>query len=587
MDFSYISLGDQYPNINSLFNSGMIGFDVETTGTHIYKSSHLGSSFAHRREDAYYVPCTHPFNMLLLDENKVKVAHNASFDRSMMKKAGITINKNLVCTQVAAQMVQNARMPSRIDANGQVSYDLGNSPLSLYVQSMKWNGFRVLRYSELGIDKRQNLATVDNDFLCEYSGPHSIATLLLWQRLEHELRMTGTYNAYMDIEMPFLPVISDIEYNGVMVDEKILIEIENTINAQLDVLESALDYYAGVSGMNHNSPDQVRWLLYEKLNLPKPKFSTKKGTKPSVDKGLIVDLIDKHPYISPYLKYKELMTLRNSYTTSLRNDICSDGRVYGKFNQTGTGTGRLSSSGPNLQKIPSRSTLGKLIRRAFVAPDGCVMVKVDWDQLELRMVAMVAGITGLVDAFKEGRDPHQETGDRMFKTLTDAKERRKKGKTKNFQMVYGGGSAEDKRLLDEAYPELNIWKKNYIDHCIETGCGYTLGGRKRVLPELKSSRKTIVDAGGREAVSTCIQGTSSEEVKKGMTRCWEKTKDSDVKMVLQVHDEAVFECPVNMLYDLLEVIHDTMPSFDTKVPLTVGIEIGDSWGNVKEVSFKG
>lgn len=599
MSFSRIARTEGEPDIDGLMEAGILGFDVETTGVHSFRDTNLGLSLAYREEDGYYVPPEHPFARLLLRKDTIKVAHNASFDRNMMKRVGINIDENIICTQVAAHLVQNATMREFRDSNNRFALQLHDAPLTLYTQSIKHCGMIVQTYSGLGLAEHENLDVSTLDELAMYSGPHSIATLKLWKVLEKKLVDENVMHTFKEIEMPFLPVLADIEYNGVMVDVKILNDIEDKIEGKLGEAVENLNRLAGVSEMNHNSSQQVSWLLYEKLGVKKPKIKPKEDSHPSVDKRILENVKKDHPYIIPYLEYKELMTLRNSYTRSLRKDICSDGRIYGNLNQTGTATSRLSSSNPNLQKIPVRTELGKLIRTAFVAPEGSVIVKVDWDQLELRMAAFIALVAGLIDTFAQGRDPHQETGDKAFGNMFSPEDRRTKGKTKNFQVVYGGGSIAEKKQLDAMYPELGAWKDKYLGNrarhegCIGYGYAYTLGGRKRVLPELRHDNGRMIAAGGREAVSTMVQGTSSEEVKKGMTRCWQRTKNTEIKMILQVHDEMDFECPKYLLPDLIEIVMDTAPAyierigFDGKlisIPLSVGIEIGDSWGNVQALT---
>lgn len=553
-DYVYASMNGHLEDPELLANSDMLAFDVEASGTGMGTGVPYGFSLACEPRSAYYagVGCDY-LRLMLSDPSKLKIAHNASYDRSMMKKAGVTID-NLCDTMIAAHLLEEPR-------------------LSLKALALKWLNLDVVAYSEL----TKSLSVMSLDELLQYSGPHSMATLMLWEKFEERMRKLKLLDVFWDIEMPLVPVISDMELNGVAVSGGVLNSLGEEFDSKTAVTAESLDYWSGCPGMNHNSPDQVADLLFNKLKLP-PGRTTRSGSRPSIDAGYIKTLRGQHPYIGPYLLFKELQTLKNSYVNSLSRQIVN-GRVYGSFNQTGTRTSRLSSSGPNLQKIPVRTSMGKRIRTAFIAPPGYTLVKADYNQIELRMMAHYSQDKAMMEAYLAGRDIHRETAIRVFGSA----DRRGEGKTLDFQMVYGGGEPALRQAFFAAYPGVPLWTKASIAEATEAGYVRTHGGRIRVIPELESSHPKVRDHGGREAISTIVQGSSAEVVKVGMVNAWKALKGSGAKMVLQVHDELVFEVPDGVVMDVVRVLGNVMPYYELSLPLTIEVEIGRDWGNMSKV----
>jgi len=555
--FSYITCNDSNPDIDGLTNSKVLAFDVETSGLSLSSSTNLGFSLAHRYDDAYYVRPDHEFAKLLTDD-RIKVAHNASFDRSMMKKEGVCINNNIACTMVAANMLELK--------------ELSLSSVFDYFRA-KYEDFPDFDFQKFK-DLDKPIDKMSRDELALYSGPHSIAALAIWNYEQQEMKRLGIDKPFWNIEMPVLPVLSDIELNGVEVDKDLLISIGESYKEKIEILLEQLNYLSPIKGMNHNSPKQVSHLLYDVFGLPDQGLS-----KHTVDKRYLDTIKHLNPYIPVYLLYKQYMTLVNSYIKSLLDEI-EDGRIYARFNQAATKTGRLSSSSPNLQKIPERSEEGKKIRRAFVAPEGKILIKADYNQLELRILAICSNEQGLIDAFSSGKDIHTETS---LKAFGDDKHR-SEAKTLNYKLVYGGGTDEQRSLLNMSYPGVPKWQKEFREELLGREgslCVRTLGGRLQTfvggtsIKDFSSSNKIF-----REAMSHRIQGSAIEEVKKAMVRCWKVIKDSDIKMVIQVHDEVLFECPKNKVRDAIDIIKNTMESDEYNVPLTLTLSIGKNWGQV-------
>ncbi len=319
-------------------------------------------------------------------------------------------------------------------------------------------------------------------------------------------------------------------------------------------------------------------IIYNKLKLPKGR-KTGADDRPSVDKRYLLTIKNMHPYLPMYLLYKELRTLKNSYVDSLKRQLVN-GRIYGSFNQTRTSTGRLSSSDPNLQKIPQRTDLGRRIRTAFIAPEGYKLLKVDYKLIELVMMAHQSQDPALLAAFREGKDIHAETAINAFNDV----KRRPEGKTLNFKLIYMGGTKKEREMLFSLYPGVQEWTSKQGLILREDMYAKTLGGRIRKIDELDYGNSNyIIQRGIREGISTMIQGSSAEEVKKGMVRAHKVLGNADSKGVLQVHDEVVHQVPIGMINDVLDVLWNTYPTNELSVPLKIDVAIGDNWGEMKEI----
>ena len=542
-------------DLKTLANSSFLALDVEGSGTHAGIDIPYGYSISSVPTSSYYASIQDAFFAdLIRDDSKIKLAFNAKFDRTMLKKAGITAD-NWCDPMVAAHLLEDQSLSLE-------------ALCGLYLHK------DILPFSRLA----KLLESMTIQEMADFSGPHTESTIALWFNLRSRLKRLGLLNVFWNIEMPLIPVLSDMELNGIAVDENTLDLLGDEFDHKIAILSRGLDYWSGRPGMNHNSPMQVSDLLYEKLGLPVGR-STRTGDRPSVDKRYIETIKNKHSYIPMYLFYKELKTLKNSYVDSLKRQIVN-GRIYCSFNQTRTTTGRLSSSGPNLQKIPIRTAIGKRIRRAFVAIPGCKLLKVDYKLIELVMMAHQSQDHALLAAFRAGRDIHEETAISAY----GGTEFRSKGKTLNFKLIYLGGTKEEQRMLFSLYPGVKQWTDRTGLMLRENMYASTLGGRIRTIDELDMYNSARVIAHGiREGISTMIQGSSAEEVKKGMIRAHKELKNSGAKPVLQVHDEVVYEVPVNIINDVIEVLWKTYPTNELSVPLKIDVEIGDDWGEMTKI----
>ncbi len=538
-----------------LANAHTLAFDIEASGVDIIDDIPYGFSITHRPDQSFYASADNDiFIELLADPSRLLIAHNAKYDRAMAIKLGV-IADNLCDTMIAAHLLE----------------DVGLSLKELVFFHL---GRRITSFDEL--TKPFNDMTFEEQ--AQYSCAHAMHTLALWQHQEPEMKKLGLLRPFWDIEMPLVPVLCDKEMNGILVDTPKLVSLGQEFDVRLDSLTDDLGLLAGVPGMNHNSGTQVAKLLYDQFGFPVGR-TTSTG-KRSVDKRYIETIQHLHPYIGLYLAYKELRTLRDSYVKGLRKATRDNGRIYGSFNQTNTGTGRLSSSNPNLQKIPKRSKLGKLIRGVFIAPPGHVLVKPDYDLLELKMMAHQSQDSALLLAFREERDIHTETAIKLYGSA----DFRFKGKTANFQIINSGGDRRTRKALEEAYPEVFAWTRKMNRYHRETGYATTLGGRIRSISELDHGHsEKMLEHGERMAMSTRIQGSSAEVVKKGMVRAWKALRGSSAKMLLQVHDELVFEVPIADANDLIQVLYSELEDHELSLPMTVSVEVGQNWGDMKEV----
>ncbi len=553
-EFVYASNDGTDGVLQDLASAPVLAFDTEGTGVSIGTSMPLGFSLAYKDTGAYYIDIRNEFfRYLLADEKKLKLAYNAKFDRSMMKKVGVRID-NLCDPLIAAHLLEW-------------------ESLSLESQAAIHCGVQVPVYRELG----KTIHELSLQEVAEYSCPHSATLFPLWKVLEDKMRKLRLLDVFWNLEMPLVPVLSDMELDGVRIDLKRFKELEVYFDGKMDKMTDDLNRLSGVPNMNHNSPDQVADLLFTKFKLP-PTRTTKMGNRPSVGAEFLEKMKKSHAYIPIYLDYKELKKLKSTYITSLVSKAV-DGRLHGSFNQTRTRTGRLSSSDPNLQNIPHRKEEGKKIRTGFVAREGCVLMKADFDLMELKGLAHFSQDPVMLSAFLEGRDIHTETAIKVF----GDKKHRGKAKTLDFQIVYGGGEYRLRKMFFEAYIRAGMWIREAQAEAMESLYVRTLYGRIRTLDGFESSYPKDREHAAREAISTIIQGSMAEIVKVGMRRLWEKIRDTSVRLLLQVHDEVVLEVPKDLVRDVAKVVREALTYKELSLPFTVTISVGPNWGQMEKL----
>ena len=422
--------------------------------------------------------------------------------------------------------------------------------------------------------------------------PEARAALELMAPMRAKLAENGAEKLYFDIELPLCQVLAEMERAGFLVDRKALADFGESLTAGIDALQRGIWELAGHE-FNINSPKQLGEVLFDELMLPAGK-KTKTGWSTNAD--ILEKLIGKHPIIGDILEYRMLTKLKSTYADGLLKVISTDGRIHTNFRMTVTATGRLSSTEPNLQNIPVRRELGAQIRRMFVAAPGCVLVDADYSQIELRLLAHISGDETMQNAFKSGEDIHAVTASQVFglplAEVTPAQ--RSSAKAVNFGIVYGISafslaqdikvSPAEARAYIDAYMQKYHGVREYMDRVIaeakERGYVETLFGRRRPVPELKASNFNTRSFGERVARNMPIQGTAADIIKLAMVNVRRRLRAEgmEARLILQVHDELIAECPEREAERVAALLEEEMERAVTlSVPLTAEAHSGHSW----------
>ena len=414
-------------------------------------------------------------------------------------------------------------------------------------------------------------------------------------KLYEDMKREDNIYLFESIEMPLAKVLANMEIEGIRVDKKVLEEMGTEIKIKLEIITRDIYNYAGEE-FNLNSPKQLGEILFDKLKLPGAK-KNKKGYATDID---VLKKLTEYPIINKILEYRALAKLYSTYIDGIISTIREDGKIHTIYTQTLTRTGRLSSIEPNLQNIPMRSEYGRLIRKAFIPEDNSVILSSDYSQIELRVFAHLSGVNDLINAFKEGVDIHTKTAMDIFKVPMEGvtKNMRRQAKAVNFGILYGissYGLAEDigipvkeaKEFINkyfETYPGVKDYMDKEIDEAKRNGYVKTIMNRKRVIEELKSSNYMVRSMGERMALNTPVQGSASDILKKAMVEINNIFEKENIKskMLLQVHDELIFNVYNDEIDKVKDIVYNTMTKvFELKVPLDVDIELGNNWYEAK------
>jgi DNA polymerase-1 len=419
---------------------------------------------------------------------------------------------------------------------------------------------------------------------------HNISRLA--KETEQTIEKDGMHDLYRKIEMPLTSILCAMEDEGIRCDVKILGEIADKTKASLDDLQKQIYELAGKE-FNINSPKQLAGVLYDDLGLPG-------GQKRSTAADKLEKLADYHPIVQDILSYRKLNKIYGTYAEGLKKYIWKDGKIHTIYNQCATQTGRLSSSDPNLQNISVRDEQGKEIRRAFLPEEGCVLMSCDYHQIELRMLAHMANEKGMIEAFREGIDAHTKTAMDVFGVNREevTPEMRRRAKTVNFGVVYGisdfglakqlGISNQEAHAFIEKYyeryPGIRTYMDNVVKECEEKGYVTTLCGRRREIPEIRDKNRMVREFGKRAAMNAPIQGSAADLIKIAMIHIDKAMKEAGVKakMILQVHDELIFNVPEEEVDEMKKLVEEGMAhAMDLQVPLTSETAIGHDWYEAK------
>ncbi len=570
--------------------------DVETTSLDPMLAELVGISLSPAPGEAYYIPVGHvglgqmeqlPLQQVidriklpLSDTALPKLAHNGKYDMAVLAEYGVTVNNLNFDSMIAAYLLGEKALNLKGLAFAKLGIEM--TPISALIGS----GKKQIPMSQVEISQVADYACADADI-----------TGQLVQLLEGELRQQGLWQLFSEVEMPLVPVLMCMERNGVALDTELLREMSNRLGKQVLALEAKI-YDCVDYRFNINSPQQLSAVLFQELKLP-PARKTKSGY--STEASILEKLRSAHPVIDLILEYRQLFKLKSTYTDSLVSLVNpKTGRVHTSFNQTQTATGRLSSSEPNLQNIPVRGELGGEIRNAFIAPPGSFLLAGDYSQIDLRALAHLSQDEGLLVAFHQDEDIHATTAAQLFGVAASdvTADMRRLAKTVNFGVIYGMSeygleqatelSREEAARFIAAYFEKYPGVKQYLEATKEQArkLGYvqTLLGRRRPIPEIDSGNRQVREAAERMAINMPVQGTSADIIKVAMNKLDREMAKRQLKskMLLQVHDELLFEVPEDELEEMRHLVPEIMSTaLELSVPLKVDVKEGKNWGEME------
>jgi len=618
--------------LNKLKKQKEFAFDTETSSFDPLTADLLGVSFSWKKGEAYYIQLSIINYQLSIDDNlfnykkgenpklsfgsaenkwleelrpifedeKIKkFGHNVKFDIKVMKSNGIEARGIAFDTMVASYLLNPGTRQHNLDS---VTFtELGFEKISK--EDLLGSAFAKAMADKKGKEKilksQIGFADVETEKLSLYSCEDADFTLRLVKKLEKKLKENKLDKLFKDLEIPLVPVLAEMELNGIKIDGDFLREIKKEVDGKIKKLAEKIKKTAGAE-FNINSTQQLRKILFEKLEISSQGI-TKNKTGFSTSAEELDKLKDSHPIIRLIQEYRELTKLANTYIDALPKLVNpKTGRVHTNFNQTVTATGRLSSSDPNLQNIPIRAEPGRQIRKAFVADKGKKLVALDYSQIELRLAAHMSGDDKMIKAFREGKDIHTATAAEIngvdIGEVTP--QMRREAKAVNFGVLYGQGPRGLSRGADIPYAAAREFIDNYfekfkgvkrfIDAAIasarEKGYAETLFGRRRYLPEINSSVALVRKAAERMAINTPLQGTAADMIKAAMVEIARAELGDEVKMLLQVHDELVFEVADGKVEEAARKIKKIMEEvLKLKVPVVVDASAGKNWGEMEPI----
>lgn len=578
--------------IQELENCSEFAFDTETTGLDPISEELVGLSFSTALRKAWWVPVppsqaegnrvVMQFASVFGNESIAKVGQNIKFDMQVLLNYGITVNGNLYDTMLAHYLLEP-------DSRHNLDY-----LAEIYLN------YKTISIEELigkKGSKQGSMRNVDTSLITRYACEDADLTLQLKHILFSKLDEHGLTNLYFTLEAPLIEVLAHMERNGVSLDTKNLKEYGEALSAQLVELENGIRQMAGVPDLNISSPKQLGEVLFEKLKISSDAKLTK--TKQySTNEEELQKYINTHPIVPKILEFRGIKKLLSTYIETLPTLVNpKTGKIHTSFNQAVASTGRLSSNNPNLQNIPIRDENGREIRKAFIpSPGDYLLLSADYSQIELRLMAHMSGDTAMLEAFKNGQDIHVATAAKIFKVTLDqvTRDQRRKAKTANFGMIYGisafglsqrlGISRTEAKELIDSYFATYKGVKEYMEKCVlqarERGWVETIFGRKRYLPDINSNNQIVRGLAERNAINTPIQGSAADIIKMAMIRIHDEFKSRKLKskMIIQVHDELVFDVYRPELDEVKAIVTSCMEgAAQLRVPLEIEIGTGSNW----------
>ena len=577
--------------VEKMMKQEIVAFDTETEGLNALETDIVGISFSWQKGIGYYLPVknnksVHEKSFEILkpffeSTEIIKVGHNIKFDIQVLHKYNVKVSSPIYDTMVAHYLI-NPDMRHNLDTLSE-SY-LNYSPISIESLIGK-KGKNQISMRDVSIDKITDYASEDADI-----------TLQLKSIFDKEIEVNNLGKIFYDIEIPMINVLSEMETEGIKIDISYLEKLDKEFEEDLEKLKKEIFKKSGEE-FNLNSPKQLGEILFDKLKLVSKPKKTKTGQY-STSEEVLSSLANDHKIIEDILEWRSLDKLQNTYVKSLPNEVSSlTNRVHSSFNQTVTTTGRLSSNNPNLQNIPIRTANGQKIRRAFI-PRGIdyILMAADYSQIELRVIASMSNEKNMIDAFVNNQDIHTMTASKIYNVDPEnvTREQRGNAKTVNFGIIYGVSAfglsqqtdlnrSESKVMIDNYflnYPGLKKYMSDQIDFARNNGYVETIMGRRRYLQNINSQNNMLRSSSERNAINAPIQGSAADIIKIAMININSELKKQSLKskMLLQVHDELVFDVHKSEKDQIKDIVKTTMESaVKLKVPLKIDLEFGKNW----------
>jgi DNA polymerase I len=586
--------------VDELEKAEVISFDTETTSTSEMRAEIVGISLAVEAGIGYYIPVGHSsggnlsldavlaaLKSPLTNPNIPKIGHNIKYDALVLARFGLQVAPLAFDTMLAEWLL-----------------DPGSRNLGLKNLSLARLGLEMTHIEDLiGKGKNQiSMADVPVENTAPYAAADADMTLRLKSLLEEELQQGGLMDVFQQVEMPLVPVLAQMEMNGIRLDLDFFHTFAKELNERITDIEKRI-YEAVGTVFNINSTQQLSKILFERLRLTPPgNFRKTASGHYSTSADVLEELRGQHEVVDLVLEQRELTKLKSTYVDALPEAVDPvTGRVHTSFNQSGSVTGRLSSSNPNLQNIPIRTDLGRRVRNGFIAEDGNVLLSVDYSQIELRIVAHISGDETMLEAFRQGQDIHATTAAAIYSIPLEQvnKAQRRHAKAINFGLIYGmsafgltrssGLTLGESENFVKAYFVQFPGVKKYLDEtrklATEQGFVETLLGRRRYFPVLKSQiNHNVRQREEREAINAPIQGTAADIMKIAMLKIGPALSKAGLKgqMLLQVHDEIVIECPKQELQETAKLVKTVMSeAYPLSIPLSTEARSGYTWGEMK------
>ncbi len=580
----------QHLLVQNLMAQKAVSFDTETTSLNDMEAELIGMSFSYKKGLAYYIPLSENreevletleiFRPFFEKQDILKIGHHIKFDYKVLKQYGINVEGLLFDTMIAHYL---------LNPDGRHVME--------YLSEMYLN-YKPISLESLVGKKGKNQANFRDVSLAEqteYSNEDADLAFRLYQIFAPQLKKENLEDLFFKVEMPLMKVLAKMELEGIALDKEWLAQESIDLENDLRQLEKTIFELSGEE-FNMNSPKQLGEVLFEKMQLD-PKAKKTKSGQYATSEDILQKLSSKHDIIQHILEYRTYQKLKSTYVDALPLQIDKDDhRVHTNFSQTTAATGRLASVNPNLQNIPIRTLRGQQIRGAFVANPGNKLIAADYSQIELRLIAAISEEENMIKAFQNGEDIHASTASKLFNIPIEevTKTQRSQAKTVNFGILYGQGAfalaeqtglsrKEAKEMIEsyfETYPNLKKYMANQVVKAQEMGYVETILNRKRHLKDINSANFVVKAHAERNAVNAPIQGSAADVIKLAMIKIDEQFTANNLKtkMLLQVHDELVFEAPEEELEIVTAMIKKEMETaYETTVPLLVEVGVGDNW----------